>query len=151
MANNYSEAAGLISAEQVLAPDRILRFFRAYESAWENACAWQAGWPFHLDSGSQGFSLELAESGDLYWRSEDYFEVESFARFMRQCIKNGWLKGPIHGTSCWFCDKPRPDEFGGLYVRITSEDYHIISTNLRHLPDEAIQEMELLANPFLKC
>jgi hypothetical protein len=152
MADNYCEAAGLIPESQLLCPEKIVRFYKAYSTAWE--LYWEGGYqraPFRLEDGNLGFTVELLEGGNLYWASDDYFDAESFAAFMQVCIKNGWIQGPVHATAGWYCSKPRPDEFGGLYVRITGENIYMVNTNLSHLADETIAQIELLANPSLRC
>lgn len=142
MANDYCESAGLIPPEQVLDYPKIAHFYELFVKACDRAIDRDSHFPFHEESGCQ-FNLAIHDDGSLYWANIDYFEVGQFTEFISVCIKRKWLTAPISGAAAWFCDKPRPNAFGGLYFRVTDQDAYIITTSLDRLPTSLISEVEL--------
>lgn len=147
MSNNYASSAGRISFDAQADLDAVMHFYQVFSAAHERALEIDGGYPFKADMPNM-FVLTPDTEGRLfiYWKEEDYFDIEYFCRFMQVCLKRDWLSPFISGSSCWYSDKPWPDEFGGAYFRVTSEEIIIVTTNLDHLSNDELRIVERIVD-----
>ena len=138
MANNYEEAATIVSA-QALAPGaakRIQEIFLQMEEEGMDTNEWTGG-----------LQVEAQPDGALYIASDDeWFSYDTFTTLMEKAAEEQLLLHSFGISVAWYCSKLRPDEFGGAYHRVLpTGEVLSISTCLSEKSDE---EIRALASTF---
>ena len=143
MANNYCQGATLIKAAH---PDKIIKAWGLLQAAVDRAEeSDRINYPYDNDE-IGGLCIETEGDKVYIGSGDESFNESLFTSFIRTCLLAGWITEPVGIEVCWFCDKLRPDSFGGAYIRVTKDKVLAVSTSLQHLSDDDLEEVQDLIN-----
>ena len=128
MANNYCQGATLIPAN-CFVPEGAQKAFAIYEKLAE-------------DDDFYGVDVEPWLNGSLYVGTGENFDEDAFSTFIDAIVKQGLLVKSFDLELASYCDKLRPHEFGGSYVRVLpSGEVLWFGTSLSNLTDNQLRHL----------